>query len=142
MCWPSPISNETAPHDPTLPGDELGLPDGSLSMQFRSPRPQRDAAGAARPQSTSSSGTSTGGAAASAGAGAPGVAPPPPPVILDKEEFDAYVSGGRFVEWHPDLFAHPLAAHRTGYTLEDVRAVIREGEAPKGGQWVGGVGWH
>jgi len=127
-------------------GDELGLPQGSTSIRFSSPRhPSTASASGGTQQHTTSSGGSvdpitsttdaaTASASAAAAAAAAGSTQPssgnaaPPPVVLDEGEFDAYVSANRFLEWHLDLFQHPLATHRTGHTPEDVRAVIKAGE--------------
>jgi hypothetical protein len=88
-------------------GDELG---------FRTPR----SAGSGGSGSSGSEGV-----AAKDEQEAPSLAPAL--VVLSPAEFDSFVADGRFLEWHTDLFKHPLATYHTGHTPEDVRAVIKEG---------------
>lgn len=111
------------------PGDELGLPEGSLSLRFRSPRtPSHGPSTSGSTGSNGATGGSAGGCGRGADASEAAANPAPTPVVLEKEEFDSYVSGGKLLEWHADLFKHPLVTHRTGHTPEDVRSVIKEGE--------------
>lgn len=53
----------------------------------------------------------------------------PPPVVLSKDEFEATAAGGKFLEWHADLFKHKLVTHKHGYSMEHVREVIKSGGA-------------
>lgn len=47
----------------------------------------------------------------------------PEPNYVSSQEFDELVAQGKLLEHHTDLFTHPLATHRTGFTLEAIREV-------------------
>lgn len=54
----------------------------------------------------------------------------PPPRVLSKEEFEAAVSSGQLLEHHADLFTHPLAVHRHGYSMADLQGIIKADKLP------------
>ncbi|EFJ40819.1 adenylate kinase [Volvox carteri f. nagariensis] len=45
-------------------------------------------------------------------------------------EFTASAQAGTFLEWHTDLFKHPLVARQWGVTAEAIKEVIRAGRLP------------
>lgn len=92
------------------------------------PVSQQPAAGSSGPTSgaTLSSGSSNDGQGSSPGPAVLG----PPPHVVTQEEFDAAVTSGQLVEHHPDLFTHPLAAHRHGHSMDDIQEIIKAGKLP------------
>ena len=53
--------------------------------------------------------------------------PGPTPITVGGAEFDELAATGQLLEAHEDLFVHPMVAHKHGWALQDVRAVIAAG---------------
>jgi hypothetical protein len=54
--------------------------------------------------------------------------PGPSPVTLNSAAFEEMAAAGQFLEAHEDVFVHPMVAHKHGWALEDVKAVITAGK--------------
>lgn len=51
-------------------------------------------------------------------------------ITVTSEQFDDAIRSGKLLEYHSDLFKHPLVTHRTGVTMDAIREVIKEGKLP------------
>lgn len=52
----------------------------------------------------------------------------PPAVVMSEEDFESAAANGEFLEYHPDMFMHPLVTRKHAHSWGHVREVIKSGE--------------